>query len=285
GAAGVHPADVPARRIARLPRWAGGARRDRRGFRPDHRTEAVPDADLRDVPPGKRARRRRSRRRGGGRREGNHQGEDMSTKTEPRKIPNPLYAAAGAGELAYEQLRKLPERVAELRGRVAELRPVVSEAVTERVSERNLRADLDKLRDTARDTARRNAQAFVTGAQAAQKQAIAVYTELVARGERVVAGARTEQAKAQLATARAEIRDAEKVEAEALIGEHAEDPQKPAKRTRSAASKGRLAGHAPRPPAAVPRRGGAGPDAQGRCTAAPGSRPGPEHGLDGRRAD
>ncbi len=145
----------------------------------------------------------------------------MSTKAEPRKIPNPLYAAAGAGELAYEQLRKLPERVAELRGRVAELRPVVSEAVTERVSERNLRADLDKLRDTAR----RNAQAFVTGAQVAQKQAIAVYTELVARGERVVAGARTEQAKAQLATARAETRDAEK--AEALIEEHAEDPQKP----------------------------------------------------------
>jgi hypothetical protein len=168
----------------------------------------------------------------------------MSTKTEPRKIPNPLYAAAGAGELAYEQLRKLPGRVAELRGRVAELRPVVSEAVTERVSERNLRADLDKLRDTAR----RNAQAFVTGAQAAQKQAIAVYTELVARGERVVAGARTEQAKAQLATARAETRDAEKVEAkvEAKVEEHAEDPQKPlpsvpekpAKRTtRSAASK------------------------------------------------
>jgi hypothetical protein len=161
----------------------------------------------------------------------------MSTKTEPRKIPNPLYAAAGAGELAYEQLRKLPERVAELRGRVAELRPVVSEVVTERVSERNLRADLDKLRDTARDTARRNAQAFVTGAQAAQKQAIAVYTELVARGERVVAGARTEQAKAQLATARAEIRDAEKAEAETLIAEHAEDQRKPAKRTRGAASK------------------------------------------------
>ena len=53
----------------------------------------------------------------------------MNAKTEPRKIPNPLYAAAGAGELAYEQLRRLPERVAELRGRVADLRPVVAEAV------------------------------------------------------------------------------------------------------------------------------------------------------------
>jgi hypothetical protein len=170
----------------------------------------------------------------------------MSTKTEPRKIPNPLYAAAGAGELAYEQLRKLPERVAELRGRVAELRPVVSDVVTDRVSEQRVRADLDKLRDTAR----RNAQIVVAGAQEAQKQAFAVYTELIARGERIVAGARTEQAKAQLSTAKAEIRDAEKVEAkadaEALIEKHAEDAQKPlpsvpdktAKRTtRSATSK------------------------------------------------
>jgi heparin binding hemagglutinin HbhA len=168
----------------------------------------------------------------------------MNVKTEPRKIPNPLYAAAGAGELAYEQLRRLPERVAELRGRVAELRPV-AEAVTERVSERKLRADIDKLRDSAR----RNAQVFVSSAQVAQKQAAAVYDELVARGERVVAGARTEQAKAQLATAKVEIKDAEKteakVEAEALIERHAEDaqeplpsaPAKPTKRTRAAANK------------------------------------------------
>ncbi|MCW2640608.1 MAG: hypothetical protein JWP76_2914 [Dactylosporangium sp.] len=168
----------------------------------------------------------------------------MNVKTEPRKIPNPLYAAAGAGELAYEQLRRLPERVAELRGRVAELRPV-AEAVTERVSERKLRADIDKLRDSAR----RNAQVFVSSAQVAQKQAAAVYDELVARGERVVAGARTEQAKAQLATAKVEIKDAEKteakVEAEALVERHAEDaqeplpsvPAKPTKRTRAAANK------------------------------------------------
>ncbi|MGC9670132.1 hypothetical protein ACNTMW_26765 [Planosporangium sp. 12N6] len=169
----------------------------------------------------------------------------MTAKTEPRKIPNPLYAAAGAGELAYEQLRRLPERVAELRVRVAELRPVVTDAVSERVAERNLRADLDKLRDGAL----RNAQVFIAGAQVAQKQAVAVYDELVARGERIVAGARTEQAKAQLATAKAEFKDAEKVEAkaeaEALIAEHAEDaqaplpsaPVKPTKRTRAAANK------------------------------------------------
>lgn len=169
----------------------------------------------------------------------------MTAKTEPRKIPAPLYAAAGAGELAYEQLRRLPERVAELRERAAALRPVVSEAVSDRVSERSLRADMDKLRDSAR----RNTQVFVTSAQVAQRQAAAVYTELVARGERIVAGARTEQARAQLATAKAEIKDAEKTEAkaeaEALIEKHAEDAQqplpsvaaKPTKRTRAAASK------------------------------------------------
>jgi cell division FtsZ-interacting protein ZapD len=124
------------------------------------------------------------------------------------------------------------------------MRPAVTDA-TDRVSERNLRADLDKLRDTAR----RNAQAFVTSAQVAQKQALAVYTELVARGERVVAGARTEQAKAQLAAAKAEIKDAEKVEskadAEAQVEKHAENaqkplpsvPEKPTKRTRTASNK------------------------------------------------
>jgi hypothetical protein len=169
----------------------------------------------------------------------------MNPKTESRKIPNPLYAAAGAGELAYEQLRRLPERVEQLRGRVSELRPTVTDAVTDRVSERSLRADLDKLRDSAL----RNAQLVAAGAQVAQKQAAAVYSELVARGERIVAGARTEQAKAQLATAKAEIKDAEKTEAKAeadvLIAKHADDaqvplpsvPAKPTKRTRAAANK------------------------------------------------
>jgi hypothetical protein len=92
----------------------------------------------------------------------------MTTKTQTRKIPAPLYAAAGAGELAYERLRKL----------VNELRP----AVTEAVSEPRLRADLGKLRKVAR----RNAAAFRTGAQTAQERATAVYTDLVKRGERVV---------------------------------------------------------------------------------------------------
>ena len=58
-----------------------------------------------------------------------------------------------------------------------------------------------------------------------------MYNGLVARGERVVASARTEQAKSQLSTAKAEIKDAEKVEnkvaAEHMIEKHAADQQAP----------------------------------------------------------
>ena len=98
----------------------------------------------------------------------------MATTT--RKIPTPLYAAAGAGDFAYQQLRKLPDQVAQLRDRVSELRPVVAEAVTE--------TNLDKIRDVAK----RNADAFVAGAQVAQTRATEVYKELVARGQKVVSG-------------------------------------------------------------------------------------------------
>jgi hypothetical protein len=102
----------------------------------------------------------------------------MTTKTTTRKIPSPLYAAAGAGDLAYQRLRKLPEQVTQLRDRVSELRPAVSEAV----SETNLKADLDRLRQAAR----RNAATLVAGAQQASERAAAVYTQLVVRGEKVV---------------------------------------------------------------------------------------------------
>jgi heparin binding hemagglutinin HbhA len=112
------------------------------------------------------------------------------TGTTTRKIPAPLYAAAGAGDLAYQQLRKLPEQVAQLRERVAELRPAVKEAV----SETNLRADLERLRDSAR----RN---LVAGAQLATERATAVYTDLVSRGEKVVRNVRTTEAAIEVAPA------------------------------------------------------------------------------------
>ncbi|MET7421359.1 hypothetical protein [Dactylosporangium sp. NPDC005555] len=121
----------------------------------------------------------------------------MTTSTTTRKIPTPLYAAAGAGDLAYEQLRKLPGQVAQLRARVEELRP----AVTDAVAETNLRADLTVAADRLRDVARRNTVTLLAGAQVAQDRALAVYTELVNRGEKVVAGGRTTEAKIEIAPA------------------------------------------------------------------------------------
>ena len=94
------------------------------------------------------------------------------TKT---KLPAPLYAAAGAGDLAYQQLRKLPGKVAELRVKVKETDGTL------------VKVDVDKLRDAAK----RNAAALRTGALAAQDRAEAIYTDLVARGQQVVRAGRT----------------------------------------------------------------------------------------------
>jgi heparin binding hemagglutinin HbhA len=155
----------------------------------------------------------------------------MTEQTRTR-IPAPLYAAAGAGDLAYRQLRKLPAAAAatlraatvggaelrekaaagttDLRGKVlastADLREraiastvELREKTTATVKAANTTAN--DLRDRAaaprsldldverlRELARRNAAAFVAGAQAAQEKAIAVYAELVTRGERVIGG-------------------------------------------------------------------------------------------------
>lgn len=97
------------------------------------------------------------------------------TKT---RLPAPLYAAAGAGDLAYQQLRKLPSLVDELSERAsASLRAANTQAADLR--QKASTTDFDKLRDNAAS----NAVAF---AQVASERAIAAYTALVARGERVV---------------------------------------------------------------------------------------------------
>ena len=102
----------------------------------------------------------------------------MSTQSaNTRRYPNPLYAAAGAGDLAYQQLRLLPAKAVELGGRVVALRPVVTDAVTNAVAEPAKRVDVDKLRDAA-----------VRNAEVLRTQAVAVYNDLVARGEKVVGG-------------------------------------------------------------------------------------------------
>ncbi|MDZ5441403.1 hypothetical protein U2F26_01470 [Micromonospora sp. 4G57] len=135
------------------------------------------------------------------------------TQPKTNRIPAPLYAAAGAGELALQQLRKLPTVVSDLGTKVvADLggKAVVTgfelrQKATETLKTANLTAaglrekavptdlDLDKLREAAT----RNAAAVLSaaeaaqeralaGAQAAQGRALAAYAELVARGERVV---------------------------------------------------------------------------------------------------
>lgn len=144
------------------------------------------------------------------------------TQPKTNRIPAPVYAAAGAGELAFQQLRKLPTVVTDLGTRVvADLtgKAVVTgvelhQKATTTLKTANLTAaglrekavpadlDLDKLREAAtldkiREAATRNAAAVLTsaqaaqeralaGAQAAQARALAAYAELVARGERVV---------------------------------------------------------------------------------------------------
>lgn len=123
---------------------------------------------------------------------------------EPRtsRIPAPLYAAAGAGELALQQLRKLPTVVTELGGKAvadlggkavatgSELRQKATETLrTANLTAGGLRekavpAELDL--DRFREAAARNAAVVLAGAQAAQERAFAAYGALVARGERVV---------------------------------------------------------------------------------------------------
>jgi heparin binding hemagglutinin HbhA len=105
----------------------------------------------------------------------------MTEQTKTR-FPAPLYAAAGAGDLAYQQLRKLPAVINELSDRAAATLRTANETANSRATtlrEKAATTDLDRLRSTAASSA-------VALAQAAQERAIAVYTTLVAHGERVV---------------------------------------------------------------------------------------------------
>ncbi|MFJ8580457.1 hypothetical protein [Micromonospora sp. NPDC093277] len=150
--------------------------------------------------------------------------------TEPKtnRIPAPLYAAAGAGELALEQLRKLPAVVGELGTRVVadlggkavvtgvELRQKATETLktanltatglreraanlsTSGLRERAANLSTTGLRERAaaefdlprlRETAARNAAAVLSGAQSAQERARAGAQAAQARAERAMADA------------------------------------------------------------------------------------------------
>ncbi|MFC7547288.1 hypothetical protein [Plantactinospora sp. GCM10030261] len=116
-------------------------------------------------------------------------------KPRTSRIPAPLYAAAGAGELAYESLRKLPEVVTGLGDRAAttsvELREKAAASLreanrtAETLRERTVRefdADVDRLREAAL----RNAAVVLTNAQTVQQRAFSAYGALVNRGERLI---------------------------------------------------------------------------------------------------
>jgi len=125
--------------------------------------------------------------------------------TQPRttRIPAPIYAVAGAGELAYQQLRRLPAVVTglgdeatrtELRDKAVATTTELREKAVDTLRNANsgaanlryraTKGDLDI--DQLREATIRNAAVVVAGAQAAQERALAVYGDLVARGERVV---------------------------------------------------------------------------------------------------
>jgi hypothetical protein len=95
-------------------------------------------------------------------------------------IPSPFFAAAGAGELAYQQLRRLPEvaaRTVRTAGQTAEeLRLRIAS------NDRDLTAELARLRESAQ----RGTATFVAQAATFQERAVISYRSLVARGEQVV---------------------------------------------------------------------------------------------------
>jgi hypothetical protein len=105
----------------------------------------------------------------------------MTEQTNTR-IPAPLYAAAGAGDLAYQQLRRLPAVMTELSERAAASLRTYNEQAGAKAAEirsKATSADFDALRGNAASVA-------TSLAQLAQDRAVAAYTSLVARGERVV---------------------------------------------------------------------------------------------------
>ncbi len=109
-----------------------------------------------------------------------------------RKYPAPVYAAAGAGEAIVEELKKIPSRVEELRGRTKfdERAQEVTNAVRSNVRQsvstlRNL--DGQKVREAASETA----TTLGEHTRKAREKAISTYEELVERGEHVANGERS----------------------------------------------------------------------------------------------
>jgi heparin binding hemagglutinin HbhA len=109
--------------------------------------------------------------------------------TQDKKHSSAVYAAAGIGDLAYEQLKKIPAFAEELRTKAGSLReqgPDWRTQATDKAAQLAGRVDVEKIRTT-----------LIANAQKAAEKAASFYDELVARGEKLV------DADAQSATAKA----------------------------------------------------------------------------------
>jgi heparin binding hemagglutinin HbhA len=151
------------------------------------------------------------------------------TQPTKNKIPGPVYAAAGAGDLAYRKLRKLPAVLSGLTGKAAAGTADLREKAIANSAE--LREKAVTGRAELRDVARRNAAALVNGAQVAQEKATTVYEELVARGARVIGRS------AGTASADAELESESAAPALPAAPVTAKPVKKATKRTRPAAGK------------------------------------------------
>lgn len=120
----------------------------------------------------------------------------MST-TEEKKHSSAVYAAAGIGDMAYQQLKKIPALAEELRVKAGTLReqsPGWRAQATDKAAELAGKVDVDKIRTV-----------LVNNAQKAAEKAASFYDELVTRGEKVV------DTDAPAATATATAKAADKV--------------------------------------------------------------------------
>lgn len=98
--------------------------------------------------------------------------------TEDKKHSSAVYAAAGIGDLAYQQLKKIPALAEELRVKAGSLReqgPSWRAQATDKAAQLAGRVDVEKIRTV-----------LVSNAQKAAEKAASFYGELVSRGEKVV---------------------------------------------------------------------------------------------------
>ena len=132
------------------------------------------------------------------------------------RYPSAFYAAAGVGDLVYEQLRRLQTKAVEFGNEQAP-------QWKRRVADFSVKVDADKVRETV-----------VSGTQVAAETATKVYGTLVARGEKAFAAEQPSPAPAAKAdagkadAAKADAGKADTAKADAPVAKKAAAPGKKA---------------------------------------------------------